>query len=81
MAKKLYEESSIQAIANAIREKNGKTTTYKPSEMAAAITAITTGGGGVEVEPIVLSGDCSYACAGELASNYIKLLSKFQLSK
>ena len=72
MAKKLYEESSIQAIANAIREKNGQTTTYKPSEMAAAITAIATGGGG-EVEPIVLSGDCSYACAGVLASNYIKL--------
>ena len=73
MAKKLYEESSIQAIANAIREKNGETTTYKPSEMAAAITAITTGGGGGQVEPFVLSGDCSYACAGALASNYIKL--------
>ena len=73
MAKKLYEESSIQAIADAIREKNGETTTYKPSEMAAAITAITTGGGGVEVEPIVLSGNCSYVCSGVLASNYIKL--------
>ena len=73
MAKKLYEESSIQAIADAIREKNGETTTYKPSEMAAAITAITTGGGGGEVEPIVLSGNCSYVCSGALASNYIKL--------
>ena len=46
MAKKLYEESNIQAIADAIREKNGKTDTYKPSEMAAAITNIPTGGGG-----------------------------------
>lgn len=73
MAKKLYEESNIQAIANAIREKNGETTTYKPSEMAAAITAITTGGGGVEVEPIVLTGVCNYACAGKVASGYIKL--------
>ena len=73
MAKKLYEESSIQAIADAIREKNGETTTYKPSEMAAAITAITTGGGGVEVEPIVLSGSQSYACSGKVASEYIKL--------
>ena len=73
MAQKLYEESNIQAIADAIREKNGETTTYKPSEMADAISAITTGGGGIEVEPIVLSGNQSYGCAGTLASNYIKL--------
>lgn len=38
--KKLYEESNIQAIADAIRAKNGKTTTYKTGEMAAAIGAI-----------------------------------------
>lgn len=71
MAKKLYEESSIQAIADAIREKNGQTTTYKPSEMAAAITAITTGGGS-EVEPIVLTGDQNYGCAGSLSTAYIE---------
>lgn len=40
MAKKLYEESSVQNIANAIRAKNGEMTTYKIGEMAAAITAI-----------------------------------------
>lgn len=40
MAKKLYEESSVQNIANAIREKNGEMTAYKIGEMAAAITAI-----------------------------------------
>lgn len=34
------------AIANAIRGKNGTETTYKPSDMAAAITALPTGGGG-----------------------------------
>ena len=44
MAKKLYEESNIQAIADSIRAKNGTTTTYKTSEMAAAIDGITTGG-------------------------------------
>ena len=44
MAMKLYEESNIQAIADAIRAKNGEDTKYKPSEMAAAISAITTGG-------------------------------------
>ena len=37
---KLYEESNIQAIADAIRAKNGSTDTYKTSEMAAAISAI-----------------------------------------
>lgn len=72
MAKKLYEESNIQAIADAIREKNGETTTYKPSEMAAAITAITTGGGDIEIEPIVLTGGQEKACSGQIASNYIK---------
>lgn len=40
MAKKLYEEASVQAIANAIREKLGVQTTYKPGEMAAAIKTI-----------------------------------------
>lgn len=40
MAKKLYEEASVQAIANAIRAKNGETATYKIAEMAAAITDI-----------------------------------------
>lgn len=34
------------AIADAIRAKNGEATLYKPSEMAAAITALPTGGGG-----------------------------------
>ena len=40
MAKKLYEEASVQNIANAIRAKNGETTTYKIGEMAAAIADI-----------------------------------------
>lgn len=44
MAKKLYEESNIQAIANAIRSKNGETTSYKVSEMANAIKSISSGG-------------------------------------
>ena len=37
------------AIADAIRGKNGTQTTYKPAEMAAAITALPTGSGGGEV--------------------------------
>lgn len=46
MAKKLYEEASVQAIANAIRAKNGQSTTYKIADMAQAITDIPSGGGG-----------------------------------
>lgn len=40
MAKKLYEESSIQNIAAAIRAKNGAVTTYKVADMATAIQAL-----------------------------------------
>lgn len=44
MSKKLYEENDIQLVANAIREKNGSTATYKVSEMAQAIKDIPSGG-------------------------------------
>lgn len=44
MANKLYEEASVQAIADAIRGKNGATTKYKIGEMAAAIEGLGTGG-------------------------------------
>lgn len=47
MAKKLYEESSIQGIANAIRAKNGSSDTYTVGDMATAIQNIPTGGGGL----------------------------------
>ena len=40
MAIKTYNDQNFVAIANAIRAKNGETTQYKPSEMAAAISAI-----------------------------------------
>lgn len=40
MAKKLYEESSVQDIAAAIREKNGTATKYKVAEMADAVRAL-----------------------------------------
>ena len=38
------DDSCFTNIANAIRSKNGETTTYKPNEMAAAISAISGGG-------------------------------------
>lgn len=45
MAIKTINDEHLVNIATAIRSKNGTETTYKPSEMAAAIAAITTGGG------------------------------------
>ena len=43
--KKLYEETDVQDIAAAIREKNGKATKYKIAEMADAVRALS----GIEV--------------------------------
>ena len=45
MSKVMVNESSLTAIGEAIRGKNGTTNTYKPSEMAAAISSIPAGGG------------------------------------
>lgn len=58
MSKVLVSETNLVAIGDAIREKNGESTKYKPGEMAAAISAITTGGGG-DIEIPVITGDCS----------------------
>lgn len=41
--KKLYEETSVQDIANAIREKTGSAETYKIAQMGNAVRGITTG--------------------------------------
>ena len=46
------DDSYFTDIANAIRGKNGETITYKPSEMAAAINALSSGGGDWQVAAI-----------------------------
>ena len=55
MAEVLVQDSSLQDIADAIREKNGTETTYLPSEMGDAVREIS-GGGGVTI----LSGNQDY---------------------
>lgn len=58
----LVNDDSLKAIGNAIREKNGETTTYKPAEMAAAITAISGGGSSGYVPTdadLKLRGNCA----------------------
>lgn len=65
---KLYEENDIQAIANAIRGKNGSTDTYKVSEMATAIEGIPSGGNledFIPDEAFHISGNCSWRFAYE----------------
>ena len=59
MAKVLVNESSLTGIADAIRGKNGSTTTYKPSEMAAAITAIS-GGSEPVIEALSVTSNGTY---------------------
>ena len=66
--------NKLSAIGDAIREKTGKSELLTLDAMPGEIASIETGGGGsVEVEPIVLTGACNYACAGAIASKYIEL--------
>lgn len=61
MANVLVDDTSLTAIANAIREKNGKLIKYKPSEMAQAISKLSASSG---TGGIVIGGDCSRLFAG-----------------
>ena len=66
--------NKLSAIGDAIREKTGKSELLTLDAMPGEIASIETGGGGsIEVEPIVLGGDCSYSCGGALAEKYIEL--------
>ena len=57
MANVLVEETSLSNIASAIREKSGGSATYKPGEMAAAISNLSTGGNEDEILTRSGSGD------------------------
>lgn len=61
MANVLVQDTSLQAIANAIRGKNGESTLYKPAEMAAAINALPTGSGGGALD--FLTNETDYGVA------------------
>jgi hypothetical protein len=53
MAKGITDSQHYATIAAAIRTKNGESTTYKPSQMPAAILALVAGvGGGGEVKKV-----------------------------
>ena len=64
----------LSAIGDAIRAKTGGTELLTLDAMPNEIASIETGGGGdIEVEPIVLTGDQSYGCSGLLSSKYIEM--------
>ena len=67
MAKNLYEEASVQAIANAIRAKNGSTATYKVAQMADAVLAIAPLQPDVEEYPQMSTTVAAYLTAAEAA--------------
>lgn len=47
------DDTRLQAIADAIRAKNGTSNTYKPSEMASAIESIPTSGGSGNIDALI----------------------------
>ncbi len=63
MANVIINDKHLTDVANAIREKNGQTETYKPNEMAAAIIAIPAGGEELPEEAFIITGNCSYRFA------------------
>jgi hypothetical protein len=54
----LINEATLSSIADAIREKNGSTETYKPAEMVEAIASIE--GGGASIEDGIINGDLTH---------------------
>lgn len=48
----IVNQEHLQDIADAIRAKNGSIDTYTPAQMAAAISALETGGGGISFDAL-----------------------------
>lgn len=69
----LIQDTTLIGIADAVRGKGGTSEPIAVSELASAITNLPSGGGDVEIEPIVLTGDCSYGCGGALATAFINM--------
>ena len=72
MGRVLVNSSTLSSIADAIRDKTGATDTYKPAEMAEAISQIRGGELTFPEELLVHSGDCNSRFANEGWSEYIR---------
>lgn len=57
MGQKFYNEADVQAIATAIRAKNGTQNTYTVSQMATAVTALPTGASNCKTFTVTVSAD------------------------
>lgn len=64
-------DENLTNIASAIRAKNGTEDTYKPSDMAAAISAIQAGGGEVNMVEITFTGSGSNGFTGFNVYDYV----------
>ena len=71
MGQVLITKSILTAIANAIRGKNGSSDTYKPGEMAAAITALPSAGTMIEKS---ISANGTYKAEDDDADGYSKVV-------
>lgn len=67
------DDSYFTDIANAIRGKNGETTTYKPNEMAAAISAISGGGNITQWGKMFFSSTPSQINLSSIVADYSKI--------
>ena len=68
----LIKDTTLTAIGDAVRAKGNTEDKILVSDLATAISNLPTGGGGADVEPVVLSGECDYACVGAIATKYLK---------
>lgn len=71
----LVQDTSLKGIADAIREKNKSSLTYKPADMAAAINSLPTGGG-----KFVLSGADGKSFWQNTSSAIFNKYAKFNLT-
>lgn len=69
--KYLIEDTTLTAIGDAVRAKGNTEDKILVSNLATAINNLPSGD--IEVEPIVLSGDCNYRCCESVSAKYIEI--------
>lgn len=81
MNKYVINETTLTAIGDAIREKNGTTEPIPVTELAAAITNLSIGGGGIEFtdEQLCFMGDCYYLFYNPIIQELILVPNKHRI--